>query len=311
MVQQVLDAGSWTAEKLALFQEYLSAFVRATQSARLKGGNVTYVDLFAGPGQVRLRETGAVIDGSPLIAMKLPGFSRFVFVEEKAEHVGSLDSWISRLGHARDAETVPGDCNAKIAEVIDNIPRDGPCFVFLDPPSPALEWATVARLATVQVTYQKRKPELLILFPYDMGIARMLPVDQDPTDIWGPTTEEQISGVMPDEFTWRAIYEARQRGGFGADEQRRRFLYLYWAGLKDLGYKYVLGPRVIRSSMRRPLYSLYFASDHDAGRKIMQSVFKKLRPRLGEQLRLILEDPFAFQEGEQWYLELKAQQGQS
>jgi len=139
-----------------------------------------------------------------------------------------------------------------------------------------------------------------------MGLVRMLPRDEDPVSIWGPVTEEQVSRVMPDESKWKAVYQAWRLGEIEAQQKRRRFLYLYWMGLKELGYEYVLSPRLIRTPNGRPLYDLFFASDHNVGRKIMQSVFKP-KNMFDQQLPLIQENPFEFQEGEEWYLELKSE----
>ena len=266
---------------------------------------MSYVDLFAGPGTNRLRDTKEPFDGSPLIAMKLaPGFSRFLFVESDPQNVGSLQTWISQLGLVRQAEVVYGDCNQMIEQVIRNIPRTGPSFVFLDPPSPSLQWATVARISSVRVGYRKLRPEQFILFPYNMGIVRMMPLGKDPVSIWGTVTEEQVSRVMPDPSKWRAVYEARQRGEFEAQEQRRRFLYLYWMGLNELGYKHVLNPRLLETPNGRPLYDMFFVSDSDPGQNIMHHVLSKPRT-LFEQPRLIMEDPHDFQKGEKWYATLK------
>ena len=81
MVQREREVGQWTLEKLTLLREYLIAYVNATKRARA-WGNISYIDLFAGSGRDRLRNTNQIFDGSPLIAMKLePGFSRFVFVD--------------------------------------------------------------------------------------------------------------------------------------------------------------------------------------------------------------------------------------
>ena len=298
--------GPWTLEKLALLQKYLTAFTIATQKARPRG-KVTYVDLFAGPGMNRLRGSDKSFEGSPIIAMKLfPGFSRFLFAESDPGSWDSLQMWIAQLGRSRETDVVFGDCNQKITEVIDKIPRDGPCFVFLDPPSPALEWNTVSRIASLRVGYYQRRPEQFILFPYNMGLVRLMPFEETPQSIWGPTSEEQISRVMPDPTTWRKVYEAWRQGDYESQQKRRRFLYLYWMGLKELGYKHVLPPKLIKATNGHPLYDLFFASDHHAGRDIMGYLMNKPPDMFDQQLPLIQENPFDFRVGEQWYAELKS-----
>ena len=305
MVQRYREVRLWTQEKLTLLSEYLNAYVIATKRAR-EYGNISYVDLFSGPGQDRLKETGQIFNGSPLIAMNLsPGFTSLLFVDSDPENIGSLQTWISRLGLQKEADAIAGDCNQKIEEVIQLLPKDGPCFFFLDPPSPVLDWRTIVHIADVRVGYRRLRPEQFILFPYNMGLVRLMPFSAPPENIWGPTTEEQISRVMPDPLKWRLVYEDWRKGKYEAQQKRRRFLYLYWMGLKGLGYKHVLGPRLIKTPDGLPLYDLFFTSDNDAGRNIMRDIFNKPRDMFSQQLRLIQEDPFEFQEGEQWYLDFK------
>lgn len=292
-------------EKLNLLKDYLAAYLQATNRIRQRGDDITYVDLFAGPGLVQNRETGEISDGSPLTAIKLdPGFTRFFFVDTDREDVGALQSWTGRLGLGDEAEVIRGDCNDVITEIVQKISRRGSAFVFLDPPSPILKWNTVVQLSKMTMRPSRNKPELFILFPYDMGLARMLPRDQAPELMWGEKTEEQISDLMPDPVRWRIVYEQWRRGGLQTQEKRRRFKYLYWAGLRGIGYEYVLGPRTISSPNGRPLYDLFFCSDHPVGRNIMAHVMRP--PTLfNQQLALIQEDPpYEFKDNEMWYVGL-------
>lgn len=239
--------------------------------------------------------------------MKLdPGFTRFAFVDTDPENVGALQTWTNQLGLANRAEVIRGDCNERIQEVLRLMPSNGAAFVFLDPPSPALQWNTISDIARLRMQPSGNRPEQFILFPYNMGLVRMMPRDETPELRWGETVEEQIRNVMPDPGKWRRVYQAWQQGDFEAGQKRRRFLYLYWSGLKELGYTYVLSPRTIRALNGRALYDLFFCSDHPAGRRIMQSVFERGQQgnMLERRLPLLQEDPYDFHEGEQWYLDL-------
>src|SRR5687768_5579403 len=66
--------GSWAKDK----HYYLERYIDATRAVRAKylrpagsrpAGGAAFVDLFAGPGRCRLRESGQIINGSPLIAL--------------------------------------------------------------------------------------------------------------------------------------------------------------------------------------------------------------------------------------------------
>jgi hypothetical protein len=134
-----------------------------------------------------------------------------------------------------------------------------------------------------------------------MDLVRILVREGSPEDVWGPYWERRIDRAMPDTIRWRRIYEGRNAGSVSPPEARRRFAYLYWMGFKELGYEYVVRPRLLKSDRGNPLYFLFFASDHSAGDRIMSHVLQ--RPRTFEQLNLpILEDPYEFEEGEEWYV---------
>ena len=62
-----------------------------------------------------------------------------------------------------------------------------------------------------------------------------------------------------------------------AKQVRRAIAEAYGDGLRKLGYKHVPAPRLVRDPKGRALYFLFFASDHVAGRRIIDYVFKKVR----------------------------------
>jgi three-Cys-motif partner protein len=66
--------GPWARDK----HDYLKRYIDATRGPRLKfldsdGGRpargAAFIDLFGGPGRARIRDTGELIDASPLIAL--------------------------------------------------------------------------------------------------------------------------------------------------------------------------------------------------------------------------------------------------
>ena len=63
--------GDWVPTK----HHYIRGYIEATYAARAKfippvgSGGAAFIDLFAGPGKARIRESGEIIDGSPLMAM--------------------------------------------------------------------------------------------------------------------------------------------------------------------------------------------------------------------------------------------------
>jgi len=79
---------------------------------------------------------------------------------------------------------------------------------------------------------------------------------------------------------WKSIHTLKQNGRITPADARLRYVELYVRRLKALGYRFVLSPREVcdRGIEGRPLYQLLFASDSEAGMKIMASIFRYMTP---------------------------------
>jgi len=60
------EVGSWALQKYKLFGHYCQIF---TRSMHAQWPNLIYLDLFAGSGYSRIRNTNQIIYGSPLISL--------------------------------------------------------------------------------------------------------------------------------------------------------------------------------------------------------------------------------------------------
>ena len=303
------SAGPWTIQKLHFLKSYLRAYISATQ--RFKGDRC-YVDLFCGPGLDRAEDTGQNVDGSPRIAMSLqPGFNRFVFVDIDRDSVRQLSEFAASNNLTRSTTTVVGDCNRAIQQVRNSIPRDSLAFCFVDPAGLHANWETISTLAGHRA-WNGNRAELLILFPYDMALVRFLARDESSEFMESSESEQRVDRVMPGPW-WRSVYQDRNRGQIDPREARRRFAYMFWMGLKELGYCHVPSPFLMKTSPTgRPLYFLFFASDHPAGGRIISHIFDRARqeeslvarPQLGlpfaeaEFSALLPESTWTFKDGE-------------
>jgi three-Cys-motif partner protein len=163
--------GPWAQEK----HDYLRRYIEATTGPRAKflvqargrpAGGAAFVDLFSGPGMARVRTTGTIIDGSPLIAAKhtTQRFSKLIFVDLAPENCQALEQRVNAAG--RSAKIIHGDCNDKIGEVISEIPPHGLNIALVDPYGLIpLSFETLRRLASV------KRMDLVIHFP-TMDIKR-------------------------------------------------------------------------------------------------------------------------------------------
>src|SRR5690606_21668071 len=93
----VRDAGSWTEDKLYFWNRYLEITTTSMVGKRAWSTGLSYVDLFAGPGICRLRDSGKRFPGSPLLAANTPKpFSQILLVEANPELANACRQRINR-----------------------------------------------------------------------------------------------------------------------------------------------------------------------------------------------------------------------
>jgi len=260
----------WTALKLEYLDYYLQAYVIATKQSREK----YYIDAFAGCGECIIYETGCQIEGSPWRALNaVPGFTQYYLVEMDGDLASHLRKKIIDKD-IKNAHVYTGDCNEVIPHIIlPRIPKNVPSFAFLDPPGLQINWKTIQSLATHR---EHTKMELLILYPYDMAIARLFNIALE-----NQACYDTLTRLYGDE-KWRDEFKDSLRLEETPTQQRERFLRLYINNLLDLGYKYAESYGPLYSYGHKPLYHVIFTSDKDVGIKIMRDVWSKTRFVAGE-----------------------------
>ena len=260
------DADTWTEEKLMILECYVTAFAKACG----KAGGWYGLDLFAGAGLNYSLTKSAAIPGSPLILLnaQAPGATR-VLLNELDEPARS--ALVARCGpYGERARIFHADANAVIGAMLAEVPPVAPAFAFLDPEGSELDWQTVQAIAAHKAG-RPNKVEQLILFPTDMGFVRLAPDD--------PELVTQIFGHE----RWIEIFDRRRAEQITADQARGEYVRLYAAGLRGLGYRTVLDRQITKGD-GSPMYFLIFATDHDAGERIMDHCFDRVRIRVQEEL---------------------------
>jgi three-Cys-motif partner protein len=244
--------GSWAMEK----HDYLQRYIEATCAARAKflvstagrpAGGAAYIDLFAGPGMARVRTSGEIIDGSPIVAAKhsVSPFSRLIFVDREAENANALEARLGALG--RQATVICGDSNDKIAEVLDNVPPHGLNIALIDPYDlKTLSFETLRRLAAV------KRMDLLIHFP-TMDIKRNF-----------ATSSAYIARFLGTDKWKDAVKEARQVVNL---------IDILRAQLATFGYQQEkVRSLAVKNEHGGLLYHLVFATKDRLGNKIWESI---------------------------------------
>jgi three-Cys-motif partner protein len=98
-------SGSWIETKHHYLDRYCGIFSKGMKNRWPKR---VFIDVMAGPGLCKIRDTGSELDGSPLIALNHP-FTDFVFVESDPSLCEALKKRVAR--HANEGQSVIAICS--------------------------------------------------------------------------------------------------------------------------------------------------------------------------------------------------------
>lgn len=260
--------GYWTRGKLDILERYLDAFTTASKSAEER----IYVDAFAGEPENHDRLTNEPIDGSARIALRTanPPFTRLRFFETRA-NAAKLNAALRADFPDRDFRVEGGDCNALIPQVLEDLSELSwaPTFAFVDPNGMEAAWSTLEAIADFR-RERKTKVELWLLFAAPM-FQRVLRVDESQTREVDTEAIDRMFGCRE----WRQIYRAKLDRTIESAEARDAYLNLMrWRIEKVLGYRWTHSLDV-RNEAGIPIYHMIFATDHEAGTKIMSSLYAR------------------------------------
>jgi three-Cys-motif partner protein len=124
-----------------------------------------YIDLFSAAGKGKVKEDGRVLLGSPLIALEVGGFDRYILCEESRKRMKALRARVAASYSDRDVVFVSGDANSKVDEIIGHVPmpRKGRTVLSLCLVDPFglkdLQFATIREMSS------RRYMDFLVLVP--------------------------------------------------------------------------------------------------------------------------------------------------
>jgi len=264
--------GGWVAEKLHYVRHYINVFTSSMHGKPWRG--MHYIDLFAGPGKCRTRDTGTIHLGSPLLALQTPHpFARYFFVDLQPRAITALEKRCSASPLRARIQFLVGDSNVLVREIVQQIAEiDRPYIpdtwhslnlAFLDPEGLDLQWKTVETLASA------KRMDLIIHYPeggLNRTMAKVFASDDE-------TAVDRFFGGAE----WRKIYgKERNRRGI-----HRKLLDYYKGKLRQLKYEVRGGDEVgyeplIRNVKKKaPLYRLIFASKDPLGNEFWEQVTRK------------------------------------
>lgn len=255
------EAGHWTQDKLYFWHRYIEITTSAMTGNPTFPDGIVYVDLFAGAGVCRLKESGKRIPGSVLIAASAAKpFAKIIACEKNLAFAQACDTRLSRTLVRNRCHVLPGDCNQLIDQVVKLIPDRALTLAFVDPKGLDAQFQTIATLA------RRRRVDLVILFADAYDIVRNVDFYEQ------QETGSKLDQVLGPDANWRNSWQ--ELSNRSSANVRQLFADIYKRQLQRcLGYTQ-FGERTI-SGVRGPLYRLIYASKHKLGLKFWTEAIKK------------------------------------
>lgn len=259
-----------------MLADYLPAFTRASQRVE----TTIYLDLFAGDIRNLSRTTGEEISGSPKVALETtPHFGK-VHLFELPPYAQRLDADLRRDFADRDFTVWPGDCNVSIDAALASLApyRWAPTFAFVDQYAAEVQWATLEKLAAFKKG-SRYKAELWMLFAHSMLPRGLASEDH--------AAVERFTGridAMYGSHDWFDAYADRRAGALSAGDLRAELSNLMrWRLEQVLGYG-TTHSFEMRNTTGQAIYTMIFATDNDAGNKIMSHIYRRAAGRQPQML---------------------------
>jgi len=267
------DVGAWALEKYRRVWYYDQIF---STGMKAKWDQRVYLDLFSGAGYARIRGSGEIVAGSPILSLRVKDpFTKYIFVEEQADLLEALQARVEREAPEADVDYVLGDVNEVVDEVVDRIPAFGQgntqlSFCFVDPFSVNLSFETIRTLGG------PRNMDFLILLALGMDANRNL-------GLYLEESHERIEMFLGDP-DWRERWQEAERSGL-------RFIYFlairYIEAMKTLGYGETTPDQMytVRSDTKNlGLYYLAFFSKAKLGERFWREVLHYSDNQLGLEI---------------------------
>lgn len=257
----------WAREKHLYLNNYLKI---VTGAMKKKWENLTYIDLFSGPGRsiIESDKKSDEIDGSPLIAIKLQHpFSKYIFVEKETIFIKALKERCQKFPHLNNKiEFIEGDCNDKITEVVNLIPDRSLGMTFIDPYGLDFSFSSLEELA------KNRKMDLLINFPMGMAIKRN--IDKFIKKQWSPLDEFLGDDKWREEYKKYRLTNDHRISKFFLDYYQKKLLNLKYCFDEEKQSFLQGGVVLIKNRKGVPLYYLFFAAKDPTGLRFWKQAIK-------------------------------------
>lgn len=255
----IREVGVWSKDKHHFLRRYVDVF---TTSMKGKWSGLGYIDIFAGPGMCKIRDTGEEIDGSPLIALASPKrFDAFFFGDKSKDALAALQTRFL----AQNAHVLPklfvGDCNITADTIARALDPSALHLAFIDPTGLHVHFDTIRKLTA------RHKVDLIISVMDRLDLVRNI------QKYYYPKRDSNLDAFLGREVDWRRAYDSLPDKN--ASHVSHLVLDLYQRQLQSIGYSCFGDRKRIAGTV--PYYLLFFASKHPRGANLWNKTSGKDR----------------------------------
>jgi three-Cys-motif partner protein len=226
--------------------EYAHRYAEIVGTAMKKWYTV-WIELFAGPGKLYVRDTGTFVPGSPVQALNIPRqFNRYIFSDLNPACTESLHR---RIGNVHGVHILRGDANNPelLVEIAKFVPRDALVVLYGDPEGLHLHWSTIK-------FFIDRYPHLDLLLNVPIsGVVRAVAAGYD----------GKASAVM-NHPNPRALFDT------SALDKGVRYREWYWRNCEAAGFDQIAAVPICLKGTTRELYDLMLASRNELASKFFR-----------------------------------------
>ena len=288
-----MEVGPWAREKLTCLKKYLEAYTKILRK-RAWCKRYFYIDAFAGPGLLRVRQQTSNPDqlplldvasvatndqgareyivGSPRVALDIEHpFTDYIFIEKDEARGRQLRALAEQYQGKTRVHVRNVDCTDYLRELVGSDQqrwRKERGVVFLDPFGMQVPWETIAAIGETKAI------EVFINFPVGMAIQRLLPRSGEftrqqrqkldtyfGTDEWFDLLYQSCGDLLGESLV--------KEPGSGD-----KLVKWYRRRLKD-AFGYASAAREVQSQTGHPLYYLIFAGPNKTGAGIADKVLRQ------------------------------------
>jgi len=243
----IRPSGPWIKDKYYYLSRYSTIFTKAMR----RKWNLTFVDLFAGPGRCLIEATGKEVDGSALQSLQYD-FHKYIFVEQHPSCLAALKERSNKSPKAQNINFFEGDCNALAGDIAQSMSSQDLHLIFADPTKINIHFKTIEQLTC------NKKADLLLNIQFGMDIKRNFARYKKEGD------SSPMGLFLGGGVDWGAINESLD------------VIKLYKKKIKDLGFSTVeYKDMEVRNTKNASMYFLFFASRNSKGIEFWKKITSK------------------------------------